>query len=178
MIWSNLGTKMDLTCQASSSCDSSSLRWMASNNWLFRHIMSFLLFSNSASIRFFLERNDKTFSHITVIYEKCNLLGCKSKTHLTVIHEWMNIQPTMAVPAIRVKATEELTWLWLRLGLWWPVGRLPPAPVYSAACASVQRFPVPAARSGGGRNEMTKDIVALKRSLPFKDEHKCSLWKL
>lgn len=42
------------TCQASSSCDSSNLRWMASSNWLFRDIMSFLLLTNSASIRFFL----------------------------------------------------------------------------------------------------------------------------
>lgn len=44
------------TCHASSSCDSSSLRWMASSNWLFRDIISFLLLTNSTSIRFFLWR--------------------------------------------------------------------------------------------------------------------------
>lgn len=60
-------TERDLTCQASSSCDSASLRWMASNNWLFRDIMSFLLLTNSASIRFFLQRKSRNpFSHITV----------------------------------------------------------------------------------------------------------------
>jgi len=50
-----------LTCQSSSSCDSSSLRWMASNNRLLSDIMSFLLFNNSTSIRFFLPRKNETF---------------------------------------------------------------------------------------------------------------------
>lgn len=58
------------TCQASSSCDSSSLRWMASNNWLFRDIMSFLLLTNSASIRFFLPRSDETSSVTSQWYIK------------------------------------------------------------------------------------------------------------
>lgn len=54
--------RRDLTCQASSSWESSSFRWIASNNWLFKDIMSFLLRTNSASIRFFLQPKEETSS--------------------------------------------------------------------------------------------------------------------
>lgn len=53
------------TCQASSSWDSSSLRWMASSSWLFRYIMSFLLRTSSASTAVFLHRegNQNIITH-------------------------------------------------------------------------------------------------------------------
>lgn len=55
------------TCQASSSCDSSSLRWMASSNWLLRDIISFLLLTSSSSIRFFLQRSHTKIFKVRIL---------------------------------------------------------------------------------------------------------------